>query len=610
MNEEDNLSEEGLEDPYEKELREAQKQANQRNEEGFKDLTEGKIRRKRTGEDDEQLEIPFESRNLGRLGAGLTFEVGANTLLDALTMVPGSQAVGSAVINAIAQGIRGGKFSFGEVLGAAAASQIPGLAQGKAITKAGRITRAVGEGALSGAIDATSIAAVDQGRLPTAQEFGLGVGAGGILGAGFQQAGEGAGALLQQMRNKVLKNQPITVMAMSPQKVATPGNIQQPKNTVISPFTGRALKQQKIGPYPSLPVNSRVIKVNTVEDAKDFVISRASNRKRKTIRTRGQKGPEIYEITGGEQVMFDVDLRGESYISRRDQLITVPAVDVAQNSRYVLEQIPEDLEYYIRNVYDDEVFEQYARYVKAGRNRLNVIKQEMREEIKSIRADLIDLEAGAINRPALITPTQTKLEDSHILSVGRKGKLVKTGLTPGVQRVLQKSKVNRRSPSTFYGNMTKNFPSESRVYEPPAAYQSFIEFWKDNRARGAGSAFEGKNLQEAVEELRELGLPTSWLEDFFNFAIFDNLIASELNNKDIVKLLKQGYSAEAIFQQRLKKLNREMQLLDIYDFQDSIRNLPVSEQVRLIDERYRKEILAGTNIAVFLDPPDKVPGTE
>ena len=608
MNEEDNLSEEGLEDPYEKELREAQEQANQRNEEGFKDLTEGKIRRKRTGEDDEQLEIPFESRNLGRLGAGLTFEVGANTLLDALTLVPGSQAVGSAVINAIAQGIRGGKFSFGEVLGAAAASQIPGLAQGKAITKAGRITRAVGEGALSGAIDATSIAAVDQGRLPTAQELGLGVGAGGILGAGFQQAGEGAGALLQQMRNKVLKNQPITVMAMSPQKVATPGNIQKP--AVISPFTGRTLKQQKIGPYPSLPVNSRVIKVNTIEDAKDFVISRASNKKRKTIRTRGQKGPEIYEVTGGEQVMFDVDLRGESYISRRDQLITVPAVDVAQNSRYVLEQIPEDLEYYIRNVYDDEVFEQYSRYVKAGRNRLNIIKQEMQEEIKSIRADLVDVETGAISRPALIAPTQAKLEDSHILSVGRKGKLVRTGLTPGVQRVLQKSKVNRRSPSTFYGNMTKNFPSDSRVYEPPAAYQSFIEFWKDNRARGAGSAFEGRDLEDAVNELRELGLPTSWLEDFFNFAIFDNLIASELNNKDIVKLLKQGYSAEAIFQQRLKKLNREMQLLDVYDFQDSIRNLPVSEQVRLIDERYRKEILAGTNIATFLDPPDKVPGTE
>ena len=207
MNEDDNLSEEGLEDPYEKELREAQEQANQRNEEGFRDLTEGKIRRKRTGEEDneefEQLEIPFESRNLGRFGAGLAFEVGFNSLLDALTAVPGSQQVGSAVINAIAQGIRGGKFSFGEVLGAAAASQIPGLAQGKAITKAGRIMRAAGTGAASGAIEATSIAAVDRGELPTIQEFGLGVGAGGILGAGFQPVGEGASQLLKSIRRRV-----------------------------------------------------------------------------------------------------------------------------------------------------------------------------------------------------------------------------------------------------------------------------------------------------------------------------------------------------------------------------------------------------------------------
>jgi hypothetical protein len=606
MNEEDNLSEEGLEDPYEKELREAQEQANRRNEEGFKDLTEGKIRRKRTGEDDEQLEIPFESRNLGRLGAGLAFEVGANSILDFFTLVPGSQAAGSAVINAIAQGIRGGKFSFGEVLAAAAASQIPGLAQGKAITKAGKLTRAVGEGALSGAIDATSIAAVDQGRLPTAREFALGVGAGGILGAGFQQAGEGASALLQQMRNKVLKNQPITVMAMSPQRAATPGNIQQPKNTAISPFTGRLVKQQKIGPYPSLPVNATVIKVDSIEDAKDFIISRTLNKKRKTIRSRGKQGPQIFEVTGGEQVMFDVDLRGDSYISRRDQLITVPAVDVAQNSRYVLEQIPEDLEYYVRNKYGDELFEQYARYVKAGRNRLNVIKQEMQDEIKAIRADVIDIEAGVVSRPGLITPTQQRLEDSHILSIGKRGRLVKTGLTPGIKKVLQTSKL--ASPTS--PNITRNFPKESRVYEPPAAYQSFIEFWKDNRARSAGIAVEGRTLEEAVSELRELGLPTSWLEDFFNFAIFDNLIASELNNKDIIKLLKQGYSAEAVYQQRLQKLNREMQLLDVYDFQDSIRDLPPEVQIQKIDERYRNELLAGTNISTFLNPPDKVPGTE
>jgi|TARA_Y100000289_G_C3925489_1_gene153056 hypothetical protein len=189
MNEEENL-EEGLEDPYEKELREAQEQANQRNEEGFKDLTEGKIRRKRTGQDDEQLELPLESRNPVRVGAGLAFEVGANSILDFFSLVPGSQAAGSAVINAIAQGIRGGKFSFGEVLGSAAASQIPGLAQGKAITTAGKFTKAAATGAVSGGIEATSIAAVDRGELPTIQELGLAIGAGGILGAGFQKVGD------------------------------------------------------------------------------------------------------------------------------------------------------------------------------------------------------------------------------------------------------------------------------------------------------------------------------------------------------------------------------------------------------------------------------------
>tara|TARA_R100001460_G_scaffold4656_1_gene13029 strand:+ start:73 stop:1848 length:1776 start_codon:yes stop_codon:yes gene_type:complete len=185
------MNEEEL-DPIEKQLKEAQEQFDRENEQIYDERTKGneEIRRKRTEDDDEQLELPLESRNLARVGAGLAFEVGANSLLDALTLVPGSQAVGSAVINSIAQGIRGGKFSFGEVLGSAVASQIPGLAQGKAITKAGRITRAAGTGAVSGAIETTSIAAVDEGRLPTAQEFGLGVGAGGVLGAGFAQAAD------------------------------------------------------------------------------------------------------------------------------------------------------------------------------------------------------------------------------------------------------------------------------------------------------------------------------------------------------------------------------------------------------------------------------------
>ena len=188
MNEEEN---EEL-DPIEKELKEAQEQYDRENQEIYDEVTKGneEIRRKKEG--DQQLEIPglFEARSGARIGAGLAFEVGANSILDFFSLVPGSQAAGSAVINAIAQGIRGGKFSFGEVLGSAAASQIPGLAQGKAITTAGKFGRAAATGAVSGGIEATSIAAVDEGRLPTAQELGLAVGAGGILGAGFQKVGD------------------------------------------------------------------------------------------------------------------------------------------------------------------------------------------------------------------------------------------------------------------------------------------------------------------------------------------------------------------------------------------------------------------------------------
>tara|TARA_B100000614_G_C14525197_1_gene484234 strand:- start:51 stop:1652 length:1602 start_codon:yes stop_codon:yes gene_type:complete len=165
---------------------------NKRRQEEYDEFTKGNEEIRKKQEDDQQLELPLESRKLNpaRVGAGLAFEVGANTLLDALTAIPGSQQLGSAAINALAQGIRGGKFSFGEVLASAAASQIPGLSQAKAITKAGKLARAAGQGAVSGAIESTSIAAVDEGRLPTAQEFGLGVGAGGILGAGFNIAGD------------------------------------------------------------------------------------------------------------------------------------------------------------------------------------------------------------------------------------------------------------------------------------------------------------------------------------------------------------------------------------------------------------------------------------
>ena len=602
----------------EAELKEERDRYDAQNQEAFdKEVSGENFLKDRAQKTDEEEDIDG-----GKLAQSIAFEASVGLATDAATAALGfappvyalANFVSGAVANAIAQKIRGeSNLSIGEILASGGIGIIPGTTiktgkqLSKVVGKAKTVKRAAIATGLSGVGSEAIRIGIDEQRLLNVQEALVGGTLGGVTGASLQKIVNASPALLKRFNDLLPEREsPITVMAMSPQKATTPGNIQKLKGTAISPFTGRLVKQQKIGPYPSLPVNATVIKVDSIEDAKDFIISRTLNKKRKTIRSRGKQGPQIFEVTGGEQVMFDVDLRGDSYISRRDQLITVPAVDVAQNSRYVLEQIPEDLEYYIRNKYGDELFEQYARYVKAGRNRLNVIKQEMQDEIKAIRADVIDIEAGVVSRPGLITPTQQKLEDSHILSIGKRGRLVKTGLTPGIKKVLQTSKL----ASSTSPNITRNFPKESRVYEPPAAYQSFIEFWKDNRARSAGIAVEGRTLEEAVSELRELGLPTSWLEDFFNFAIFDNLIASELNNKDIIKLLKQGYSAEAVYQQRLQKLNREMQLLDVYDFQDSIRDLPVEIQIQKIDERYRNELLSGTNISTFLNPPDKVPGTE
>tara|TARA_R100000231_G_scaffold137959_1_gene115295 strand:- start:51 stop:2192 length:2142 start_codon:yes stop_codon:yes gene_type:complete len=123
-----------------------------------------------------------------RTGLGLGFEVAANTGLDAFSFVPGSQQAGSAFINYLAQRIRGGKVSKGEMLAAAATSQIPGLTQAKALTRGGRLARSVAKGGISGGVTTTSMSLVDEGELPSFGEFATGVTGGGLLGGAFDLA--------------------------------------------------------------------------------------------------------------------------------------------------------------------------------------------------------------------------------------------------------------------------------------------------------------------------------------------------------------------------------------------------------------------------------------
>ena len=588
MNKEDDLTQEDI-DEY-----------NKRRQKEYEDATNPKD--PNTLEEELKKKGPLDEGSSLRQSLSIGTEVGLNTILDLFSFEPGSQIAGGTAINYLAQRIRGGEISQGELVASGLASLIPGGAQGKALT---RLAKASGKGAVSGGIQTTSMTAIDEGRLPTAEELGTGLAVGGAFGGLFQAGTELTPALLKNIQNRITKDS-VEVFAMGPQRAAL--------GAADDPFKALTPIKQQFGPYPSLPVNARIVDANDIDSAKDAIIANASG-KYKTIGPKG-KGPLIYNLKDGSNIMFEVDLRGENAILRRDQLVAVPATTVAQDSRKVLESIPEDLEYFISEKFSPEYFEQYKKWVRTGRTRLVDIKKEMQQAIQEIRTAEVEREVRTSYKPGspqqkkaiasfkknqrLIKADEAKLEDSHILSIGEKGKLTRTGLTGGVSRALERSKVRSASPM-----MLKNFPKGSRVYDAPAAYQSFIEYWRLNRARGAGIAFDDVPLQEALDEMRDLGLPTSWLEDFYNFATLDTSIRKELTNKDIIKLLKRGMTAEEITQQRLGKLAREKQQLDISDFAYKIADMSSEDAEKYIDDRYLREILAGGRVAdAFLEPPE------
>jgi len=158
-----------------------------------KEYEENKYRNRelqRRQEDGEQLEIPdmFKAGSTARTLTGLGVEIGGNFLLDAFSFVPGSQQAGSAALNYLQQVIRGGPISKGEILAAAAASQIPFLQQAKAATRGGKFLRGVAKGSTAGAIDSSVRPIIDEKRAPTVGEFATGVTAGGAFGGMFDLA--------------------------------------------------------------------------------------------------------------------------------------------------------------------------------------------------------------------------------------------------------------------------------------------------------------------------------------------------------------------------------------------------------------------------------------
>ena len=191
------VSEEGLEEDIRR-----NEERNQRDYEENK-YRNRELQRRQQERENQQPDIPgmFEAGSAARTLTGLGVEIGGNFLLDTFSIIPGSQQVGSAGLNYLQQLIRGGPISKGEILAAAAASQIPFLQQAKTIKKGGKFVReaknlsrggkfvrSVARGSTAGAIDSTVRPIIDEKRAPTVGEFTTGVTAGGAFGGMFDLA--------------------------------------------------------------------------------------------------------------------------------------------------------------------------------------------------------------------------------------------------------------------------------------------------------------------------------------------------------------------------------------------------------------------------------------
>ena len=190
---EEDLSEEGL-DEYVKRNEERNQRDYEENKYRNRELQRRQEERKR-----QQLDIPglFEARSGLRTTAALGTEIFLNTLVDPV-LEPGTQIAAGSLINALAQRIRGGKFSPGEVTAAGLASLIPGGAQGRALTQ---VLKGGAKGAASGAIETTGMALVDEGRPPTKEELAAGLGIGFAFGGALSTPG--AIKTLQDLRGRI-----------------------------------------------------------------------------------------------------------------------------------------------------------------------------------------------------------------------------------------------------------------------------------------------------------------------------------------------------------------------------------------------------------------------
>ena len=192
----------------------------------------------------QQLDLPgiLEAGSGFRQTASIATEVLLESGMDLFSVAAPLQVPASAVINALAQKIRGGEFSRGEQLASMAATLLPGGAQGKALA---RFAKAGAKGAVSGGIQTTGRTLVDEGRRPTLEEFGIGVGTGAAFGGLFQTAA--STKQVQEFAKRVrTEGSKLSDEFMAPFRVAFRGDLigAVADGTGTSGGTGRLTQQQ------------------------------------------------------------------------------------------------------------------------------------------------------------------------------------------------------------------------------------------------------------------------------------------------------------------------------------------------------------------------------
>ena len=232
---------------------------------------------------DPEEENSFRDPNSGfRTTLAIGTEVLGNTFLDLFSADPTqlTQFFGAQGINAIAQRIRGGEFSKGEMRAAGIASLLPGGAQARSL--GGTITRTALRGGVSGAIETGAADLIDTGEIDperVAAGFGVGTAFGGLFGVAAGQ--KDIKKFFSRLRARMGSNLDPEQAVFTPEELASMGIGQPMAFAKVNPKGSgdpeglRSLKYQEGDILANTPTkNVKLLKdLNLTDDQSVFLLS-------------------------------------------------------------------------------------------------------------------------------------------------------------------------------------------------------------------------------------------------------------------------------------------------------------------------------------------------